>query len=107
MSDYWIGPYGVKVASDINQVFDKDGRNLIFKDGGTTEMVYGSELNEEEYKNKYTKLGEDGNHYYIKQIDWNSWEDVKEIYTVTLTPSNSPEKVKKKSNGGHGIGNWA
>jgi len=65
-SNYWIGPYGIKVPNDVNKVKQEDGANTLYKNGSHTEMVWQGTMTKEDYLAKYAVLGRDGTYYYKK-----------------------------------------
>ena len=54
-TEYWTGPYGIQVPYHIIAIRAQDGANILYKDGGMTEMCI-KPMTEEEYKEKYCKL---------------------------------------------------
>ena len=63
-TNYWLGPYGVRVENRIKSVVSSDGGNTRYKDGGETEMGVDDPPTEEEWLNQYATLGADGIYYY-------------------------------------------
>lgn len=62
---YWIGPYGIRVPNTISDVVAEDGYNIMDSSGSVTKMFKDLKSpTEEEYKEKYAKLGTDGYWYY-------------------------------------------
>ena len=55
-SEYWTGPYGIQVPSQVIAIKAEDGGNILYKDGGQTEMCVLNPPTEAEYKNRYCKL---------------------------------------------------
>ena len=67
-SQYWTGPYGIKVFKDVMRITDSDGRNKLHRDGGSTEMAVMNPPSKQEYLKKYCVLGTDGNYYWNKNL---------------------------------------
>lgn len=66
--EYWTGPYGVRVPNSKHSIVGDDGYNTRHKDGGQTEMfmINAPPMNQDIYRQKYAKLGDDGYYYYSK-----------------------------------------
>ena len=65
MSNFWIGPYNIRVDNSVDRVVASDGGNTCLKSGGQTEMGVRGHLSKEEYLKRYTELRADG-HYWWK-----------------------------------------
>jgi hypothetical protein len=63
-TNYWLGPYNVRVSNSVKKIKSIDGVNTIYRDGGETEMISKGSLTEEQYLDRYTVLKEDGNYYW-------------------------------------------
>lgn len=63
-SDYWIGPYGIRVPNSVERVRAADGSNSRYKDGSETEMAVRNSITEDKYKSLYAELRDDGFWYY-------------------------------------------
>lgn len=73
-NNFWSGPFGVLVSNDIHSVVAKDEGNIIYKNGGCTEMYCGPKLSEQEYKNKYCEYNfKDSLWYYKYQKNINKY----------------------------------
>jgi hypothetical protein len=70
---HWIGPYGIKVPSEINLVTDTDCCSLLKKDGTRIKLYPYSEvdLTEKEFKKEYAVYNPTDWYYY--------WDIRKEI----------------------------
>ena len=68
-TDFWLGPYGIRVPNSVQWITDADGGNTLYKRGGSTEMYCPNPPTEEEYKKKYCTLGING-YYYWTEKTW-------------------------------------
>ncbi len=46
--------YQIRIPTNINEVPDIDDRNIWYSDGGRTEMMFGTLVPEEVYRNKFS-----------------------------------------------------
>ena len=56
MSDYWLGPYGIRVPAVIDYCTAADGYNKLYKDGSTTLCQVLKPLTKTEYLEQYCEL---------------------------------------------------
>jgi hypothetical protein len=65
-TNFWTGPYGMKVPEYVNSVVAADGYNLMNKLGKNTEIAMedAPEMNKEIYLAKYAESKGDGNYYH-------------------------------------------
>src|SRR5436853_6350837 len=73
-NNYWIGVFDVRVPNDVNVIYSKDGHNLIYKPQTQylteddlfpeTKMNLGPDMTEDQYKQKFCTLHNNGNYYY-------------------------------------------
>lgn len=68
-TDYWSGPYGVRVPNSVKYVVASDGYNSRYKDGSETEMcmINAPPMNQHIYRQTYAELRDDGFYYYVKR----------------------------------------
>ncbi len=63
-SEYWVGPYGVKVPNEVTSVVAADGRNTLYKDGKQTEIYVKNPLTREEYLKRYSFYSDECGYVY-------------------------------------------
>lgn len=66
--EYWIGPFGVKIPTTIDEVVSVDRCNRVFQNGGSTQMYLQifHPYTESEYKEKYATFNVDDGCWYWK-----------------------------------------
>ncbi len=64
ISNYWIGPFGVLVANNINSVVAEDGGNTLHKNGSMTKMCCMDRISKETYLEKYATRNKSDNKWY-------------------------------------------
>ncbi|AGC02283.1 hypothetical protein H012_gp167 [Acanthamoeba polyphaga moumouvirus] len=64
---FWIGAYGIFVPMHIKSVLAEDGYNIIYRDGGSTNLYkFNPEpMNENIYKSKYAYFDNTVNRWYF------------------------------------------
>lgn len=65
-SDYWTGPFCVKISKDIDHVVARDGYNTLYKSGGMTLTYISKPISREEYLEKYCVYDPISNQYFWK-----------------------------------------
>ena len=63
-SDFWIGPYGMRVPNNVDSVVAADGGNRRYKDGSETEAYFPNSPSKKEYLKKHAELRTDGHYWY-------------------------------------------
>jgi hypothetical protein len=65
-TNYWFGPYNVRVPTYVTAVMAIDGGNRLSNNGSVTDRGIPDHLalNEQQYKEKLAVLGADGYYYY-------------------------------------------
>jgi hypothetical protein len=64
IKDFWIGPYGIKIAGSIYSVMAVDDINTVDKDGSVTCLISFNRLSREQYLDKYGEIRDDGSFWY-------------------------------------------
>lgn len=66
LTDYWNGPFGVRVPNNITYIIASDGYNTMYNDGIQTARLMSSppQMNEAIYRQKFAELRNDGYYYY-------------------------------------------
>lgn len=62
---YWIGPYGIRVPIHIDKIIARDGCNILYREGGETQLLCNPEMSKDEYIKKYA-VYKDGYYYWKK-----------------------------------------
>ncbi|AYV86071.1 MAG: hypothetical protein Solivirus4_32 [Solivirus sp.] len=83
-TDYWVGPYGVKVPNEITSIKASDGGNILYKDGKETEMFVKRPLTREQYLEKYAVYSEDCGYLYKIRTSSKSEEEANEVEEAVL-----------------------
>jgi hypothetical protein len=65
MTSFWLGPFNIRVPSSCDYVVAIDGYNRLYEDGSQTEAVSMGRLTQEQYRERYAELRDDGYYWYV------------------------------------------
>jgi hypothetical protein len=73
-TNYWLGPYNIRVPNHICSITYSDGMNTLTKGGLLTTAHNSEPPTKEEYLAEYTELKEDGFYWYKdRNLQMNYW----------------------------------
>ena len=64
MEGFWLGPYGVGVPESVKRIPSKHEPNSLSKEGWETDMPIWKILMQDQYREKYAELRDDGYYWY-------------------------------------------